>query len=95
MPVLATGHARAVRVVRLMTGRTIEAWYTFASRSADNVEQMAVPIIPLLRIARRSVAVDAARRRQHGVDLLPGGKTTLARRARRFLRGVLADATYA
>jgi hypothetical protein len=66
-----------------MTGSAVEARNTFSPRSADDVEQMTVPVIALLRIVRGSVAINTARIGQDGVDLLPGCETRFARHCRR------------
>src|SRR5437899_13009659 len=78
MPVVRTGNARAVRIRALMTRSTVQARHTFVSRAADNVKQMAVPVIALLRIVRGGMAINATRMRQYRIDLLPRDKAGLA-----------------
>jgi len=60
MPVVRTGNARAVCIRALMTGGAVQAGYAFASGPADDVKQMAVPVVALLRIVRGGVAINAA-----------------------------------
>jgi hypothetical protein len=62
MPVGLTGHAGAVGVNFLMTTHTIQPGHALAIvTAADDVSEMAMAVIPLLRIVCRRVTVDAAR----------------------------------
>jgi len=59
-----------------MAGHALERRNTLAAGPAHHVGEMAMPVVALLRIACRGVAVDAAGRGQYGVDLLPRGETS-------------------
>src|SRR2546426_6028518 len=65
MPVMGAGNSRAVCVGSLVARDTLQCRYTFADWAAHHVGEMAVPVIALLRIVRRGVAVDATRVRQY------------------------------
>src|ERR1700749_3829994 len=73
MPVVPAGDARAVRVALLMTGHAVERGNAVAFAAAHDVREVAVAVVALLRVVRRRVAVDAARVREHRIDLPPRG----------------------
>jgi len=75
VPVVRPGNTGAIRVSGLMTGSTVQARHALASGPAHDVEQMTVPVVALLWIVRRGVAIDTTRSCQHGIYLLPGGET--------------------
>ena len=75
MPVVRAGDAGAIRVRRLMTGRTIQRHDTLVLRAADHVRDVTMPIVTLLRIVRCRVAIEATRRHHDRIDPLPGGET--------------------
>jgi len=80
LPAGSARHAGAVGIRSLMARRAGERGNAAASRSAYDVEQVGMAIIALLGVARGSMAIDAARMREHRVHLLPGGETFGARR---------------
>ena len=63
MPVMSAGQSRAVGIRLLMTTRTIQSGYALAFWTTNDVGEMSVAIIALLRVIRRRMAVDAARMR--------------------------------
>ena len=65
MPVMGTGDSGAVCVGLLVAGNALQRWNAVAGWAAYHIGEMPVPVIALLRIVRRSVAVDAARMRQY------------------------------
>src|ERR1700693_2812518 len=71
---MSAGHSGAVCVVLLMTSNALQRWNALAVRAAHNIGEVPVPVVALLRIVRRRVAVDAARMREHRIDLLPCGQ---------------------
>lgn len=68
----------AVRIRLLMTRGAVETWHTFSSGATHDIEQMPVPVISLLWVVRCSMAINAARMRQYGVDFPPRGETSFA-----------------
>src|SRR5260370_39376194 len=74
MPVVCAGNASAVRVRRLMTGRTVQRDDTLVLRTADHVCDVTMSIVTLLRIVRCRVAIEASRRHHDRIDLLPGSE---------------------
>src|SRR5229473_2205826 len=79
MPIARAGNAGAVRVRRLVTGRTIQRDDTLVLRTADYVRDVTMPIVTLLWIVRCRVAIEASRRHHDRIDLLPGGETVGSR----------------
>src|SRR6266446_10696547 len=75
VPAMPARYAGAFGVGLLVTGHALQRRNTLALGPAHDVGEVAMPIVALLRVVRGSVAVDAAGRRQHGVDLLPRGET--------------------
>ena len=76
---------RAVRVGALMASNTLQRRDPFALGPADDVREMPVPVVALLRVVRSRMAVDAARMRKYRIDLLPCGQAVRSRgRSRRF-----------
>ena len=66
MPIGSTGHASAVSINFLMTTHTMQRGHALAFvTTADDVGEMAMAVIPLLRIVCCCVTVDAARRNQN------------------------------
>jgi len=55
-----------------MAGTALQGWNAFARRPTHHVEEMAMAVVPLLRIIPGCVAVDTARMSQYGINLLPG-----------------------
>src|SRR5882724_10987742 len=84
MPVGPAGHAGAVGIHRLVSAYTTKRGHTLAGGTADDIREMTVPVIALLWIVGSGVTVDAARRSQNRIDLLPRGQSignlTIARR---------------
>ena len=79
MPVVRAGNAGGVGIGRLMTGSTVQAGHTCAFRPPDDIEQVRMPVIPLLRIVRRGVAIDTTGIGQDGVNLLPSCEASFTR----------------
>src|SRR6266852_7112999 len=71
MPVAPTGYAGAVGVCRLVSANTVERRHAFAFWTANDIGEMTMAIITLLRIIRRCMTIYAARRSQDRVNLLP------------------------
>src|SRR6185369_12492914 len=71
VPGWSTRNPRAVGIALLMTTHTVQAGYTESFRTAHDVREMPVTIVALLRIVGCGVTVDAARRDEYGVDLIP------------------------
>ena len=65
VPVVTAGHTRAVGIRLLMTTRAIQTGNTFAARSTNNIRDVSVAIVALLRIICRGVTVNTARMGQH------------------------------
>src|SRR5215472_1843992 len=78
MPVVTTRHPRAVGILLLMTAPAIEPRDPKTSRPANDVREMTVTIVTLLRVVCGSVTVDAARTGEHRIDLVPGGQSVSA-----------------
>ena len=47
MPIRSAGHSGTVGVLRLMTAHAIQSGHAFAGRTANNIREMAVPIVAL------------------------------------------------
>ena len=62
---MGAGDSDAVCVGLLVAGNALERWNAFARWAAHHISEMPVPVITLLRIVRRGMAVDAARMRQY------------------------------
>jgi hypothetical protein len=75
VPVVTAGYTRAVGVRLLMTTGAIQTRHAFAFWSTHDVRDVTVSIVALLRIVGGGVTVNAARRRQDGVHLVPRGET--------------------
>src|SRR6266404_4438999 len=71
MPVVSTGYAGAVGVCRLVAANTVERRHTFAFWSTNDIGEMTMAIITLLRIIRRCMTIYAAGRSQGRVNFLP------------------------
>src|SRR5689334_43112 len=71
MPVATAGHSCALGICRLVTANTVQSRNAFAFRSANDIGEMTMAIITLLRIIRRCMTIYAARRSQDRVNLLP------------------------
>src|SRR6266498_4325928 len=71
VPIVSARDAGAVGVFLLVAACTIQSGNAFAFRTTDDVSEMTVAIVALLRIICRRVTVDAARRSQDRIDLLP------------------------
>ncbi len=65
MPIGSTGHSGAVGVNFLMTTYTTQCRHASALSTSNDIREMAMAIIALLRIVCRRVTVDAARRGQN------------------------------
>jgi hypothetical protein len=61
MPARATGYACTIGVDFLMTTLTVQRGYAYVPRAADDIREMAMAVIALLRIVCSCVTVDAAR----------------------------------
>jgi hypothetical protein len=64
MPLRTAWYTGTVGICFLMTTRTIQSGYALAFWTANDVAEMTVAIIALLRVIRPRMAVDAARVRQ-------------------------------
>ncbi len=82
VPAAGAGNAGGVGVGLLVTAHALQRRDALAFRAPDHVGEMAMTIVPLLRVVRRRMAVDAARMRQDRVDLAPGRQPLHPRRAR-------------
>src|SRR6266850_7761339 len=71
MPVATAGHSSALGICRLVTANTVQSRNAVAFWSANDIGEMTMAIITLLRIIRRCMTIYAARRSQDRVDLLP------------------------
>src|SRR5258706_9359224 len=71
MPVVSTGYAGAVGVCRLVTANTVQSRHAFAFWSANDIGEMTMAIITLLRIIRRCMTIYTTGRSQDRVNLLP------------------------
>src|SRR5207249_7058059 len=72
MPVRSSGDSGAVGVCLLMATHAIQAWHAFPCKTADDVCEVTMAIISLLRVICSSVTVNTARMSQDRIDLLPG-----------------------
>jgi len=71
MPVVSTGYAGAVGVRRLVAANTVQSRNALTFGSANDIGEMMMTIITLLRIIRGCMTIYAARRSQDRVNLLP------------------------
>src|SRR5258707_13148554 len=71
MPVATAGHSSALGICRLVTANTVQSRNAVAFWSANDIGEMTMAIITLLRIIRRCMTIYAARRSQDRVNLLP------------------------
>src|SRR5260370_14537599 len=71
MPVATAGHSSALRICRLVAANTVQSRNAFAFWSANDIGEMTMAIITLLRIIRGCMTIYATRRSQYRVDLLP------------------------
>ena len=71
MPIRSAGHSGTVGILRLVTAHAVQSGHPFARRTANNICEVTVPVIALLRISCRCVTVDAAWRSQYRIHLLP------------------------
>src|SRR5713226_9355130 len=71
MPVATAGHSRALGICRLVTANTVQSRHALAFWSTNDIGEMTMAIITLLRIIRRCMTIYAARRSQDRVNLLP------------------------
>src|SRR6266404_4116578 len=62
MPIRSAGRTGTVRILRLVTAYAVQCGHTFAFWTTDDIGEMTVTVIALLRIVCRRVTVDAARR---------------------------------
>ena len=69
---MAAGNSCRVCIRSLMAGTALQRWNAFALRPTHHVEEMAMAVVPLLRIIPGCVAVYTARMSQYGINLLPG-----------------------
>jgi hypothetical protein len=60
MPIEPTRNSGAIGVLFLVTADAVQAGDAFAFRPANDICEMRVTIVALLRVVRGSVAVDAA-----------------------------------
>ncbi len=78
VPIVPAGNSGTVGIGVLMTTRTIESRHTFAFWTPNDVCEVTVAIISLLRIGGGGVTIDAARMSQHRINLLPCGQPVAA-----------------
>src|ERR1700704_5637851 len=71
MPVATAGHSSALGICRLVTANTVQSRHAFAFWSTNDIGEMTMTIITLLRIISRCMTIYAARRSQDRVNLLP------------------------
>src|SRR5258706_15668050 len=71
MPVATAGHSSALCICRLVAANTVERRHTFSFWTANDIGEMTMAIITLLRIIRGCMTIYAARRSQDRVNLLP------------------------
>ena len=75
---MRAGHTCRVCIHGLMTSGASQSRNSDAEWTSNDVGKVTMPVIALLRITPRCVAVDTARMSQHGIDLLPGGKSMVS-----------------
>jgi len=63
VPLVTAWYTGTFGICFLMTTRTIQSGHPFAFWTANDIGEMTVAIIALLRVIRRRMAVDAARMR--------------------------------
>src|SRR5258707_12041250 len=71
MPVATAGHSSALGICRLVTANTVQSRHAFPFWSANDIGEMTMAIITLLRIIRRCETIYATGRSQNRVNLLP------------------------
>src|SRR6266478_4596365 len=71
MPVVTAGHSSALGICRLVAANTVQSRHAFAFWSANDIGEMTMAIITLLRIIRGCMTIYAARGSQDRVNLLP------------------------
>ena len=65
MPVMTAGHSRAIGINLLMTTRTIQSGHPFVFWTSNDIGEMTVAIIALLRVVGSGMAIYAARVREN------------------------------
>ena len=65
MPVMSAGNSSAVRISLLMTASTIQSGHAFAFWASNDIGEMTVAIIALLRVVGSGMAIYAARAREN------------------------------
>src|SRR5262252_8729074 len=91
MPVGAAGHARALGIRFVMTAHAVQSCNALASRTTDDVGEVAVAIIALLWIIRGGVTVQAAGANQYRIDLLPRSQSVSVTCAGTFRVAAIAE----
>src|SRR6266404_4115098 len=71
MPVVAAGHSSALGICRLVAANTVQSRHAFAFWSANDIGEMTMAIITLLRIISRCMTIYAAGRSEDRINLLP------------------------
>ena len=71
---MSAGNSCRICIRILMAGDALQGRDAFTRRPTHHVEEMSMPVVALLRIIPRCVAVDTAWMSQDTIDLLPGGK---------------------
>src|SRR6267143_7273924 len=71
MPVATAGHSSALCICRLVAANTVQSRNAFAFWSANDIGEMTMATITLLRIISGCMTIYAARRSQDRVNLLP------------------------
>src|SRR5687768_6210603 len=71
VPIVLTWHSDGIVVPLLMARRAIEPRDAMTLSSSNDMEEMTMAIVALLRIVARRVAIEAARMHQNRVDLIP------------------------
>jgi hypothetical protein len=62
---MSAGHSGAVGISLLMTARTIQSGHPFAFWTSNDIGEMTVAIIALLRVVGSGMAIYAARVREN------------------------------
>jgi hypothetical protein len=78
MPAWAAGNSGAVSVGRLVTRRALEAGHAVTIRPANDIIEMAMPIVTLLWIVGRGVAVETAWMGEDRIHLSKGVESGLS-----------------
>src|SRR5712664_164185 len=71
MPVATAGHSSALGICRLVTANTVQSRNAIAFWSTDDIGEMAMAIITLLRIISGCMTIYTTGRSQDRVNLLP------------------------